>query len=78
MDGIFIDCGRPKSKKEVKEAVEDDPTTVHIESTGIIPGYAGPVSEAPDGTYSFVGPDPYRSRKFYGTITVRDGVASCS
>jgi hypothetical protein len=30
--------------------------------------YDGPVTEAPDGTYTFVGPDPYNKRTFYGNI----------
>jgi len=36
--------------------------------------YDGPVANAPEGRYTFVGPDPYTSRKFYGTLTIRDGM----
>lgn len=73
MDGIFIGHSRPKSKKAVKLAVAESPASVVIESTSIMGGYHGNVENAPDGDYLFVGPDPYRDRKFYGTITVRAG-----
>jgi hypothetical protein len=72
--GIYIGNSRPKSKKAIKEAIAagDD---VYAEGTGnaFFPGseYDGPVSEAPVGTkIVFVGPDPHRDRRFYGTITV--------
>jgi hypothetical protein len=32
--------------------------------------YDGMLENAPAGRLSFVGPDPYTSRRFYGTITV--------
>ena len=35
--------------------------------------YGGPLDDAPDGTYTVVGPDPHRDRKWYATITKRDG-----
>ena len=70
MQGIFINGRRPKSKKEVKEAVAAG-LRVSLEATSMFGNeYDGPVSEAPNGTYSFVGPDPYRLRNFYGNITV--------
>ena len=74
MQGIFINYTRPKSKKSVREAVADDPSSVQIEATSMFGNeYDGPVSGAPNGKYHFVGPDPYTSRNFYGTITVADG-----
>lgn len=77
MDGIFIHGRRPKSKKEVKMAVENEPDTVRIECTSAFANdYDGVVGEAPDGSYAFVGPDPYRARNFYGTITVVGGRAT--
>jgi hypothetical protein len=44
---------------------------VRIEATSYHGGeYDGPVSELPAGVkVYFVGPDPYTSRRFYGTIT---------
>jgi len=72
MDGLYVDHRRPKSKKAVKEAVQDDPARVSIESTSMFGGFDGPLTEAPVGTYHFVGPDPYSDRRFYGTITKTD------
>lgn len=74
--GIFINGRRPQSKKEVKEALAADPDSVYLERTAWIGDeYDGPVSEAPDGEHRFVGPDPYTSRKFYGTVTIKQGKA---
>jgi hypothetical protein len=74
VQGIYVDYERPKSKKAVKEAVADDPSRVRIEATSLFGNeYDGSVSDAPDGTYTFVGPDPYRKRNFYGTIKVAGG-----
>lgn len=71
MDGIFIDGVRPRSKKQVKETAIADPRRVAIEGTSMFGSpYSGPVAEAPQGEYHFVGPDPYRDRRFYGTIAV--------
>lgn len=76
MDGIFINSERPQSKKAVKEAVQQDPTSVVVERTSIF--HTGPaelpVSELPDGIYPFVGPDPYRRRNFYGALTVAGNI----
>lgn len=80
MQGIYVNRRRPKSKKEIKEAIAVNPERVQIEATSIFGNeYDGLVSEAPVGRYNFVGPDPYTSRKFYGTITVgADGKVSVS
>jgi len=72
--GIFIGRRRPKSKKEVKEAVAADPGSVRLEATSNLGNeYDGPVDLAPEGTHYFVGPDPYARREFYGTVVVKDG-----
>ena len=64
--GIYVNGSRPKSKKEVKQA---DPGTVTLEATSMFGNeYSGSIVDAPDGTYTFVGPDPHTSRKFYGNI----------
>lgn len=72
--GIQIQGKRPTSKKSVKEAIAAG-LAVYAEGTAnyFHPGseYDGYVGDAPVGTViSFVGPDPYRDRRFYGTITV--------
>lgn len=73
MQGIFINSGRPKSKKAIKEAVANG-TSVSLEATSFFGNeYGGSVYSAPDGTYYFVGPDPYTKRNFYGTIVVANG-----
>jgi hypothetical protein len=78
MQGIFIltETGqrRPKSKKEIKEILQVDPTMIRLERTAWIGDeYDGLVSEAPDGDYAFVGPDPYLKRAFYGRLVVGNG-----
>lgn len=80
--GIFICGARPKTKKAVKEAVQKGNEEsggnfrVVLENTSMFGGYDGSITNAPDGDYHFVGPDPYNSRKFYGTLTVRAGKAT--
>ena len=72
MDGLFINgTRRPKSKKEVKEAVAKGDVYILVESTSMFGGYTGPLSAEGDREVSFVGPDPYTDRRFYGTITKR-------
>lgn len=72
--GIYIKGARPKTKKQVIEAVNDDPTCVYLEATSVFGNeYSGSVAKAPDGTYTFVGPDPYTKRTFYGNIVVKNG-----
>lgn len=68
--GIYLaGYKRPKSKKEVKEAVAAG-KTVRIEATSMFGNeYDGDVADMPENTtVYFVGPDPATSRKFYGQI----------
>jgi hypothetical protein len=68
MQGIYVNYKRPKSKKAVKEAIATG-EKVTLEATSMFANeYDGLVSDAPDGQYNFVGPDPHRERRFYGTI----------
>ncbi len=73
--GIFINGERPRSKKAIREALEINPAFVRAEATSLHGSeYDGPLDQAPEGTMiTFVGPDPYNSRKFYGTITKFNG-----
>lgn len=75
MQGIFINGRRPKSKKEVREAVNDRTKVVEVEATSMFGNeYGGLVQYAPDGIrIDFVGPDPYTKRNFYGSLVVKDG-----
>lgn len=71
MQGIFMQgYGRPKSKKQIKEAVAAG-DTVYVEATSLFGNeYDGSVYEMPEGTtIYFVGPDPEHKRSFYGQIT---------
>jgi hypothetical protein len=77
MYGIYVNNGytRPKSKKAVKDILADG-GKVYLEGTSVFGNeYSGLVDDAPNGTYTFVGPDPYNSRKFYGTMVVSNGKA---
>ncbi len=78
-DGVFIKGRRPKSKKEIKEALATDPKSVSIESTSMFGGdknFSGTVSETmPEIT--FAGPCPHTSRKFYGQIGFKGGKFYC-
>jgi hypothetical protein len=71
MQGIYlIEDGkwrRPRSKKEIKGW---NPREIVIEATSVFGDeWEGPASLMPgDRRMYFVGPDPYRSRRFYGTI----------
>ncbi|MCP4902632.1 MAG: hypothetical protein GY906_37180 [bacterium] len=71
--GIYVDFKRPKSKKQVKEMVKENPARVSLEATSPFGNeYDGPLDRAPAGYYVFVGPDPSRSRKFFGEITKKE------
>jgi hypothetical protein len=79
-DGIFIEddngfTSRPKSKKAIKEAMAKDPASVIIENTSMHGGKGGRLTLAHfrGEQITFVGPDPYRDRRFYGTISVAAG-----
>jgi len=68
--GIWIGQHRPKSKKEVKEAIAADPFNVQVEATSMFGNeFDGQVTEMPENkVIYFVGPDPYTKRNFYGQI----------
>lgn len=70
--GIFFYGERPKSKKQVKELVASKPQHVLLENTAPLFNSARNtiVTELPEGEYSFVGPDPFTKRNFYGTLKV--------
>jgi hypothetical protein len=70
MQGIFLNFDRPKSKKAIRKAATGlGQPAIHIEATSLHGNeYDGPLRDAPDGKYHFVGPCPYTKRNFYGTI----------
>lgn len=70
--GLFVDGKRPKSKKAVKEAIADNPARVSIENTSFLTQnpYGGTAADLSEGhVVTFVGPDPYSDRRFFGNIT---------
>lgn len=79
VQGIWLElrsggARRPTSKKEVRDAVAGGPDwdtiTVLVEATSLHGGeFAGPVDKYTGAKpIYFVGPDPYTSRKYYGSI----------
>jgi len=72
--GAYIGSRRPKTKKELKEAIQTNPDDVSLEATSMFGNeYSGSISNAPDGKYYVVGPDPQVSRKWYAQIIVSGG-----
>jgi hypothetical protein len=78
VDGIYINYKRPKSKAEIKDMVmgnakkgiEATPGNVSVECTSMFPGgFDGNITNMNVGQkVTFVGPDPYKKRTFYGSI----------
>lgn len=69
------------SKKAVKEAMRDDPESVTFTCTDLHGKWAGCTHRGdlmPDGSGTFCGPDPYKDRKFYGQVKVKDGKVKIS
>jgi hypothetical protein len=72
MEGIIIGTAFAASKKAIKAAVAENPSNVTIHATSAFTARNSPVrltDMAIGQRITFVGPDPYRNRKFYGTIT---------
>lgn len=77
MQGIWLfaleGARRPKTKLEIKRMLAENPRRVRLEATSLHGNeYAGPITDAPNGTYYFVGPDPHTKRMFYGQL-IKDG-----
>lgn len=67
--GVWSDDGtRFASKKALGESVKAG-QIVFLEATSVFGNeYDGALDHAPDGTYYVVGPDPYKSRKWYAQV----------
>ena len=59
-----------KTKKELKEAVAADASTIFLYSTGLSgPQFNGLASQLPDDMeFLVVGPNPHRKRDWYATV----------
>lgn len=68
--GADLAHGRPRTKKELKEAIADDPEKVHLYSTNnTTQGWSGYASALPEDVHFLVvGPDPYNKRNWYATV----------
>lgn len=72
--GVFINGERPPSKKALREALKDAPETVVFDQTALIrnefSGVYITLDLVPtDTTLTVVGPDPYRNRRWYASVT---------
>lgn len=78
--GIFIDGKLPKSKAEVKRAVADPGQhyVTFYDTSAFNPHGSCDVRALPAGRHTFVGPDPFNKRNFYGTIEVVNGKVKVS
>lgn len=67
--GAQMDGTDFKTKKSLKEAIQETPEKVHFYSTSTFTPFSGGPDKLEIGTkYSVVGPDPYTSRKWYATV----------
>jgi hypothetical protein len=64
---------RPPTKKSLREAVGVAPGEVFVQEISAFANeFEGWLDEAPEGRYSVVGPDPERSRRWFGAIRWSD------
>jgi len=74
MQGVYVRARRVATKKALKEAVAENSHVVALEATSLFGNeYDGFLFQAPNGVYNVVGPCPHTNRKWYATITVKDG-----
>ena len=77
--GAYVDGRRPASKAALRRAVVDNLSAVTFDVTALFGPYVGMYLAATPADIgadqlSVVGPDPYRSRRWYATVEVgRDG-----
>ena len=59
-----------KFKKDLRNAVANDPSTVWFESVGgLFSSFSGGVDDIPDGTVLIVvGPNPWQDRRWFATV----------
>jgi hypothetical protein len=71
---------RCKTKKELKELCKESPEKVLLNSTSAFGnGFSGFATELPEGTtFTVVGPDPFRDRRWYANVVRKNGVVKVS
>ena len=73
--GARVFGARPKSKKALREALQSHPGHVELDPTSLYDLDSAPrtVDELTEGTTLYVvGPDPYKDRRWYATVTVTE------
>lgn len=69
--GAYVQGKRPATKKALREAVAAGLAVIFDSTSPFADGKGCTPSTIPAGTkLSVVGPDPYRDRKWYATVTV--------
>lgn len=68
--GAYIGNSRARTKKQLREALAADPTSVYFDGTSMFSHVTGYAAEnVPDGTIiSVVGPDPFTKRSWYASV----------
>lgn len=60
---------RPRTKRALREAVRTAPGDVFLEETSVFGNeFEGWLTDAPEGSYTVVGPEPRRLRSWFATI----------
>ena len=69
--GVWVDGKRPKFKKLLREAIENNPSSVSLEATSMFGNeYGGSIMNMPEGeTVYIVGPNPHTQRNWYCNLT---------
>lgn len=61
---------RPKSKKDLQLALQEDPTNIYLEATSVFGNeYSGELANAPFISYHIVGPEPSQKRSWFAEIS---------
>lgn len=67
--GVYINYERPKTKKELKAAVKEG-RKIQLENVSLFGDGYYDVEDIPEGeSIALVGPDPYRARNWFATLT---------
>ncbi len=68
------------TKKALKAELAEDPANVNLYSTSMYGGSEGATGDKlADGVkYTVTGPNPYNNRKWYATVTLKNGKPSVS
>lgn len=72
--GALVNGKRPATKKALRDALTQDPTQVTFDGVSPFKPFAGRVTDLPAGDkLQVTGPDPFRTRNWYATVTIVGG-----